>query len=131
MFSWLISLTLSLFLAFRRDSKKISVIFANAFKSCRNSWKSDNFIGSNIEKKPWTNLQNRYKKNSKEKKVKSDNFCHRKVRIAITKWGTIVQYCYCNIGKWSILIGYQQLFCILGVPKIFSPLNCTTAEIWG
>ena len=44
-------------------------------------------MGSNTEKKPWTNLQNSYKKWSKE--IKSDNFCYRKVGRAITKWGAI------------------------------------------
>ena len=40
-------------------------------------------MGSNTEKKPWTNLQNLYKKWSKE--IKSDNFCYCKVGRAITK----------------------------------------------
>ena len=53
----------------------------------RNSWKSDNYMGSNTEKKPWTNLQNSYKNWSKE--IKSDNCCYRKVGRAITKWGAI------------------------------------------
>ena len=44
-------------------------------------------MGSNTEKKPWTNLQNVYKTLSKE--VKSDNFCYRKVGRALTKWGAI------------------------------------------
>ena len=44
-------------------------------------------MGSNTEKKPWTNLQNLHKNRSKE--VKSDNFCYRKVARAITKWGAI------------------------------------------
>ena len=48
------------------------------------SWKSDNYMESNIEKKPWTNLQ---KNLSKE--IKSDNFCYRKNGRAITKWGAI------------------------------------------
>ena len=41
-----------------------------------NSWKSNNYIGSNKEGKPWTTIQNRYKK-------LSDNFCYCKVRRAI------------------------------------------------
>ena len=44
-------------------------------------------MGSNTEKKPWTNLQNSYRNWSKE--IKSDNFCYRIVGIAITKWGAI------------------------------------------
>ena len=44
-------------------------------------------MGSNTEKKPWTNLQNSYKNWSKV--IKSDNFCYRKVGRAITKWGAI------------------------------------------
>ena len=44
-------------------------------------------MGSNTEKKPWTNLQNLYKNLSKE--IKSDNFCYRKVGRAITKGGAI------------------------------------------
>ena len=39
-------------------------------------------MGSNTEKKPWTNLQNSYKNLSKE--IKSD-----KVGRAITKWEAI------------------------------------------
>ena len=44
-------------------------------------------MGSNTEKKPWTNLQNLYKKWSKG--IKSDNFCCHKVGRAITKSETI------------------------------------------
>ena len=44
-------------------------------------------MGSNTEKKPWTNLQNSYKNWSKD--IKSDNFCYRKDGRAITKWGAI------------------------------------------
>ena len=44
-------------------------------------------MGSNTEKKPWTNLQNLYKNWSKE--IKSDNFCYCKVGRAITQWGAI------------------------------------------
>ena len=44
-------------------------------------------MGSNIEKKPWTNLQNLYKNLSKG--IKSENFGYRKVGWAITKWGAI------------------------------------------
>jgi hypothetical protein len=39
-------------------------------------------MGSNTEKKPWTNLQNLY--NNLIKEIKSD-----KVGRAITKWGAI------------------------------------------
>ena len=49
--------------------------------------KGDNYMGSNTEKKPWTNLQNPYRNWSKE--IKSDNFCYRKVGRAITKSGAI------------------------------------------
>ena len=49
---------------------------------CWYSWKSDNYMGSNIEKKPWSKMENRYKKWSK--KSKSENFCNRKVKRAIT-----------------------------------------------
>ena len=44
-------------------------------------------MGSNTEKKPWTNLQNSYKNLRKE--IKSDNFCYRKVGRVITKWEAI------------------------------------------
>ena len=44
-------------------------------------------MGSNTEKKPWTNLQNSFKNLSKE--IKSVNFCYRKVGRVITKWGAI------------------------------------------
>ena len=44
-------------------------------------------MGSNTEKKPWTNLQISYKNWSKE--IKSDNFFYRKVGRTITKWGVI------------------------------------------
>ena len=39
-------------------------------------------MGSNTEKKTWTNLQNSYTYLSKE--IKSDNFCYGKVGRAIT-----------------------------------------------
>ena len=41
-------------------------------------------MGTNTEKKQWTNLQNSYKNLSKE--IKSDNICYCKVGRAITKW---------------------------------------------
>ena len=44
-------------------------------------------MGSNSEKKPWTNLQNSNTNLSKE--IKINNFCYRKVGRAITKWGEI------------------------------------------
>ena len=44
-------------------------------------------MGSNTEKKLWTNLQNSYKNGSKE--IKSDNFSYHKVGRAINKWGVI------------------------------------------
>ena len=51
----------------------------------------------------------------------SDNFCYRKDGNAITKWGALdkkIKYCYHTIRKFSILIGYQKLFRILGSPII-------------
>ena len=64
---------------------RLPLLFANAFKSVkeRQLLQSDNYMGSNTEMKPWTNLQNLYKNWSKE--IKSDNFCYRKVWRAITK----------------------------------------------
>ena len=44
-------------------------------------------MGSNSEKKPWTNLENTYKIWSKE--IKDDNFCYCKVERTITKLGAI------------------------------------------
>ena len=44
---------------------------------------SNNYMGSNTEKNPWTNLQNSCKNLSKE--IKSDNFCYHKVGRMITK----------------------------------------------
>ena len=49
----------------------------------RKHWKSDNYTGINTEKKPWTNLQNQYKKWNKD--IKSNNFYYHKVERAITK----------------------------------------------
>ena len=46
-------------------------------------------MGSNLEKKPWTNLQNAYKNWSKM--IKSDSFCYRFGR-GITKWGAIEKF---------------------------------------
>ena len=51
----------------------IAIAIVVALSCCRNSWKSDNYMGSNTEKK-----QNSYKNLSKE--IKSDNFCYRKVK---------------------------------------------------
>ena len=51
-------------------------------------------MGSNTEKKQWTNLQNLYKKLSNE--IKSDNFCYRTVVKSITIWGAI-EKCTNNI----------------------------------
>ena len=44
-------------------------------------------MGSNTEKRPWTNPQNLYKILSKE--IKSNNFCYRKDGRVVTKWGAI------------------------------------------
>ena len=68
-------------------------------------------MGSNTEKKPWTNLQNLYKNLSKE--IKSDNFWYCKVGRAITIWGAILE-------KLPFLKG-KKLFHILMVAIIFSP----------
>ena len=78
-------------------------------------------MGSNREKKPWTNLQNSYKNWSKE--IKSDNFCNRKVGRAITKWGAIEKNAILLSQYWKISIfkGQQKLFRILMVATIFSP----------
>ena len=46
-------------------------------------WKSDNYTGSNTEKKAVTKDQ------IQKKEVKSDKFCCCKVVRAITKWGAI------------------------------------------
>ena len=54
-------------------------------------------MGSNTEKKPWTNLQNSYKNWNKE--IKSENFCHRKGERAITKWGAIEKNSNIAIAK--------------------------------
>ena len=91
----------------------LPLLFANAFKS-------DNYMGSNTENKPWTNLQNSYKNLSKD--IKSDNFCYRKVGRAITKCGAIEknQYWYRNIGIITIFKRVQKLFCILLIAIIFS-----------
>ena len=68
-------------------------------------------MGSNTEKKPWTNLQNSYKNWNKE--VKSDKFCYRKVGRAITKWGAV--------EKSTILLSkYWKNYQFLRVTKIIS-----------
>ena len=73
-------------------------------------------MGSNTEKKPWTNLQNSSKNWSKE--IKSDNFCYCKVGRAITKWGAI--------EKSPIFQRVTKLFRILMVAIIFSStVHCT------
>ena len=51
------------------------------------SWKSDNYTGSNTEKKPRINIQIRFTKWSKE--AKSDNLCNSKVGRVITIRGAI------------------------------------------
>ena len=68
-------------------------------------------MGSNTEKKPWTNAQNSYKNWSKE--IKSDNFCYRKVGRAITKWGK-------NREKSNIAIAIlEKLPLLKGDKKLF------------
>ena len=64
-------------------------------------------MGSNTEKKPWTNLQNLYKNLNKE--IKNDNFYCRKVGRVITKWGAII-----------IFKGNKKLLCILVVADYFN-----------
>ena len=67
----------------------IHLLFSIAYKidnyCYRNSWKSNNYTESNIEKKPRLNFKNQYIKWRKE--VKSVNFCYCKFGGAITKWG--------------------------------------------
>ena len=84
---------------------------AIAFKSVkeRQLWKGDNYMGSNTEKKPWTNLQNSYKNWCKE--IKSDNFCHRKVGRAITK-------------LWAIFKGKKIISHFDGSNNIFTDCTC-------
>ena len=68
-------------------------------------------MGSNAEKKPWTNLQNAYKNWSKE--IKSDNFYYHKVGRAITLWGAI--------EKSPILLSqYCKNYHFLKITKIIS-----------
>ena len=74
-------------------AKRLPLLFTNTFKSLkerhhRHSWKSENFMGSNTEKKPWTNLQNLHKNLSIE--IKSDNCFYSKVGRSITKWEKIL-----------------------------------------
>ena len=65
-------------------------------------------MGSNTEKKPWTNIQSLYKNWSKG--IKSDNFCYQR---AITKWGAI--------EKSQILLSqYWKNYHFEMVPKIIS-----------
>ena len=63
-------------------------------------------MGSNTEKKPWTNLQKSYKNFSKE--IKSDNFCYRKVGRAITKWGAIEKSWTYPISLFKDLIWLEE-----------------------
>ena len=72
----------------------IPFVFAIDFKSDKrdnysycDSWKSDNYTGSNTEKKLRTKIQIRNSKWSKE--VKSNKFCYRNVGRVITIWGAI------------------------------------------
>ena len=73
-------------------------------------------MGNNTAKKPWTNLQNHYKKSSttsaiaKLKKWKLNGDQYRKV-----------PYWYCYIENINILIWHQKSICNLGSPIIFSP----------
>ena len=64
-------------------------------------------MGSNTEKKPWTNLKKLIQKI--KQRDKSDNFCYCKVGGAITKWGAI-----------------KTLFRIMIVAIIFSPTVITS-----
>jgi hypothetical protein len=77
-------------------------------------------MGSNTEKKPWTDLQNSYKNWSKE--IKSDNFCYRKVGRAITKWGAIEKSPILILQHWKNyhVKRVTKLFRILMVGIIFS-----------
>ena len=71
-------------------------------------------MGSNTEKKPWTNLQNLHKNWSKE--LKSGNFCYHEVGRARTKWGAI--------EKSQILLSkYWKNYQFWRVPKIISPFD--------
>ena len=59
-------------------------------------------MGSNTEKKPWTNLQNLYKNLSKG--IKSNNFAITKLeeRLLNGEQKRKVQYCDSNIGTYPI-----------------------------
>ena len=92
---------------------------------CRISWQSHNYMGSNTEKKPWTNLQNLYKNLSKE--IKSDNFCYCKVGRPMTKWGAIEKS---PILRYYHFKGKQKLFRILMVEIIFSPTVNPSIQAW-
>ena len=114
------TIAIAIVVALKSESDKITLTFANVFKSEKsdnycfcNSWKSDNFMGSNTENKPWTNLQNTYNNWSKENK--SDNFCYLKVGRAITKWGAIFK---CN----------KNYFAFDSSNNIF--VNCSSSPNW-
>ena len=109
---------MSLFIALRGDSEMIPVIFANAFKSenycCRNSWKCDNYMGSNTEKNPLTNLPKLYKSWSKE--VKSDNF-----GSAIIKWGAIERYPKITKTKKKCFFDNLSSYELIGITCMKTP----------
>ena len=53
------------------------------------------------EKKPWTFVQNLYKKLNKD--INSDNSWYNKVGRVVTKWEAKVKYWYRNIEKKYLL----------------------------
>ena len=48
-------------------AKRLPLLFANAFKSCHNSWQIDNYVGSNTEKKPCMNQTTKLKVKLKQR----------------------------------------------------------------
>ena len=59
----------------------LPLLLSNAFKSVesdeycsRNSWKSDNYMGSITEKKLWTNLQNKTNTKNEAKRLSATTF---------------------------------------------------------
>ena len=94
----------------------LMLLFAIAFDSL----KSDNYVGSNTEKKPQINLQNQNKKLRKE--LRSDKFCYCKVGRMIIKWGTKEKSSILLSQYWK---NYQKNISYLeGTINIFA--DCTS-----
>ena len=104
-----------LFLVFKSIAISFPLLFAIAFKI----EKEGQLDGEQYKKEAINQCTKRYK-------IKSDNFCYRKIGRAITKWGVIEKSPILLSQYWKIILyfgGTNKFFSLMKIAN-FGKLNC-------